>query len=72
MGTIADRPVLKTAAAQLESDSVVVSDIVGPGGFLLVRAGSTLTPMMLERLRNFARLGEVREPLPVQRGINEP
>ncbi len=63
----ADRPVLNAAVTQLLPGDVVVSDILGPGGFLLVRAGSHLTPMMIERLRNFSRLGEVREPLLVQR-----
>jgi response regulator RpfG family c-di-GMP phosphodiesterase len=62
----ADRPVLTLLVERLAVGQVVVSDIVTHTGVPLVGAGNRLTEMMLERLRNHATLGEVKEPIFVQ------
>lgn len=62
----ADRPVLTLPVARLVAGQVVVSDIVTFTEIPLVGAGNRLTEMMLERLRNHALLGEVKEPVFVQ------
>lgn len=62
----AERPVLTLPVAQLVAGQVLVSDIVTPSGLPLVGGGNRLTEMMLERLRNHAMLGEVKEPVYVQ------
>jgi response regulator RpfG family c-di-GMP phosphodiesterase len=62
-----DRPVLQLALRAVQPDDVVVSDIATRSGFTLVRAGTTLTAMVIARLENFRLLGELHEPLLVQR-----
>ncbi|MFZ5495008.1 MAG: HD domain-containing phosphohydrolase [Verrucomicrobiota bacterium] len=62
-----DRPVLALQIRQLTPGDVVVSDLTIREGLILIRAGSTLTGMMIRRLANFAELGEVQEPVLVQR-----
>jgi response regulator RpfG family c-di-GMP phosphodiesterase len=63
----ADRPVVPVPLAKLLPGDVVVSDIALHGGVVLVGSGSRLTPMAIERIANFARLGEVQEPFLIQR-----
>jgi response regulator RpfG family c-di-GMP phosphodiesterase len=62
-----EQPVLSLAVAQLLPGQIVVSDIVGRSGLKIVGAGARLTEMMIERLQNFAQLGEVPEPVLVQK-----
>jgi len=47
----------------------VVSDITTKAGITLVRAGSSLTAMIIERLRNFSQICEVKEPLLIQHSV---
>lgn len=51
---------------ELLPDQVVVSDITTTKGGILIAAGNRLTPMVLERLRNYDALGEVKQPVLVQ------
>lgn len=60
-------PVIPVAAQDLKQGDVMVSDILGKGGMPIVTAGSRLDPMIIERIRNFALIGEVQEPLIIQR-----
>lgn len=62
----ADRPVLTLMVDALAAGQIVVSEIATLAGLPLIGAGSRLTAMMLERLRNHARLGDVKEPVFVQ------
>lgn len=62
----ADRPVLSLHARELHAGHVTVCDIVTPEGLTLVSAGHRLTAATIRRIRNFAALGEVKEPLLVQ------
>jgi response regulator RpfG family c-di-GMP phosphodiesterase len=62
-----DRPVLSLYIKQLTLGDVLVSDVLTREGLTLIRAGSTLTNMIICRLANFAELGDVQEPLLVQR-----
>jgi response regulator RpfG family c-di-GMP phosphodiesterase len=62
----ADRPVRTLYIRELDVEQVVVSDITTPHGVVLVAAGNRLTQMVLQRLRNYEQLGEVKEPVLVQ------
>lgn len=61
------RPVHQLHLRDARPGDVVVSDISARSGFTLVRSGSLLTAMVIERLENFRQLGELQEPLLVQR-----
>lgn len=63
---VADRPVRMLKVLELAPDQVVVSDITTPEGLVLFGAGHLLTAMVLERLRNYDELGEVKQPVLVQ------
>lgn len=51
--------------SELHPGMILAADAFSNLDFPLVKAGTTLSPMLLERLRNFADLGQVREPLTV-------
>ncbi len=59
-------PVRSLYIKELSADQVVVSDITTPEGLVLLGAGNRITPMVLERLRNYDALGEVKQPVLVQ------
>lgn len=63
-------PVLSLKVDQLSGELVVVSDICTPDGLVLVAAGHVLTSTILERLRSFAELGTVKEPIMVQAAVD--
>jgi len=62
----ADRPVRNLYVRELEAGQVVVSDIATQEGLVLVGAGNILSAMVLQRLRNYDQLGEVKQPVLVQ------
>ena len=62
----AGRPVLSVAPVQLAPGQVVVSDIATREGIALVCAGHRLTGSMIERIRNFAELDDLKTPILVQ------
>ena len=62
----ADRPVLTLTVDRLVAGQIVVSDITTLEGLPLIGAGNRLTAMTLERLRNYAELGDVKVPIFVQ------
>ena len=62
-----DHPVTSLAVAKLLPGDIVVSDITTKGSLTLVRSGGILTAMTIERLLNFAQIGEVKEPVLIQR-----
>jgi response regulator RpfG family c-di-GMP phosphodiesterase len=59
-------PVLTVSLADLREGWIAVTDICTLGGLILVAAGNRLTPMILERLRNYGELQDVKEPILVQ------
>ncbi|MBI3886133.1 MAG: response regulator [Opitutae bacterium] len=61
-----DAKVSAVSLREAAAGDVVVSDITTPAGVVLVGAGSSLTAMMIERLRNFAEFGDLKEPFFVQ------
>jgi response regulator RpfG family c-di-GMP phosphodiesterase len=63
----AERPVHQLHLRAVQAGDVVVSDIDTRSGFTLVRAGTVLTAMVIARLENFLQIGELKEPLLVQR-----
>lgn len=64
-------PVRSLYVKELTADQVIVSDIVTPEGVVLVGAGNRLTPMVLQKLRNYDTLGEVKQPVLVQDAARE-
>jgi response regulator RpfG family c-di-GMP phosphodiesterase len=67
----AKHPVLRRATCDLVPGQVVVSDVVTRDGATLLTAGYRLTAAIIQRLSNFAELGEVKEPLLVQDPVPE-
>ncbi len=59
-------PVRALYVKDLLVDQVVVSDITTAEGLVLVGAGNRLTPMILQRLKNYDALGEVKQPVLMQ------
>ena len=51
---------------ELATGQVLVSEVAAANGVVFVAAGERLTPMVIERLRNAALLGQVKGPLLVQ------
>lgn len=54
------------SANELRQGQVFFSSVYTVDGDLIVKAGTRVTPMLQERLRNFARLQGLREPLEVE------
>jgi len=52
--------------AQLENGQRLVSNIMTPDGLVVVAAGSEVTPVLLERIGNFARIQRLVEPVLVE------
>jgi response regulator RpfG family c-di-GMP phosphodiesterase len=53
-------------AHELRPGQVFSSNVYTVDGVLVVKAGTKVTPMLMERLRNFARLQGLRDPLEVE------
>jgi response regulator RpfG family c-di-GMP phosphodiesterase len=62
----ASQPVLSLFVADLTAGQTVVADIRSQGGSTLLSAGSRLTDTILQRLRNYSSLGDVKEPVLIQ------
>jgi len=52
--------------AQLQSGQRLVSNIMTPDGLVVVASGSEVTPVLLERIANFARIQRLIEPVLVE------
>lgn len=61
-----DRPVGSVSVSQLQPGLVAVAEICTRNGLVIVGAGHVLTETVIERINNFALLGEVKEPILVQ------
>jgi response regulator RpfG family c-di-GMP phosphodiesterase len=57
-----ERPPLALTAAELQPGQRLYSKLQTTNGLVLAAAGQTLTRLMIERLRNLAEIGGVREP----------
>lgn len=66
LGGGATRPVATIAFKDLKPGQVLVADVTTRDGLLILAAGNRVSPSLLERLRNFAALSGVREPLYVE------
>jgi response regulator RpfG family c-di-GMP phosphodiesterase len=62
-----ERPVLTLQIRHLLPGDILVSDVLMRDGPTLLRAGGILTPMIIRRLGNFSELGDIQEPIFVQR-----
>lgn len=66
--TAGDGPTRSLTVEELSPNQIVVSDILTMERTVLIRAGNRLTPMVLQKLKNYDALGEVRQPVAVQDG----
>jgi hypothetical protein len=62
----AQRPSLALEVAELHAGHVLTADIRTNQDVLIVAAGTRLTPLILERLRNFAALAGLKLPIYVE------
>ncbi len=60
---VASQERVATTLAALRADQTLACDVVTTDELLIARAGTTVTPLLLERLRNFRQVSGVREPL---------
>jgi response regulator RpfG family c-di-GMP phosphodiesterase len=60
--------VLSLSFNELRVRDVLKSDLLTMEGTLIVSAGTEISPMLLQKFRNFARLSGIREPIQVRRG----
>lgn len=63
----AEGPVVTATLEDLQIGDVLAANIVSNEGVTLARSGGKLTPMTLEYVTNFARLGEVQGPFSIRR-----
>jgi response regulator RpfG family c-di-GMP phosphodiesterase len=54
------------AAKDLQVGQILLSDILMDNGALLIKAGNWISETILERIRNFAKLKGIREPIQVE------
>jgi len=59
-------PVRSLYIKELSPNHVVTSDVHSVQGTTLIRAGNRLTPMVLQKLKNYDTLGEVKQPVMAQ------
>ena len=57
---------LHVAAKDLQPGYLIMSDIKNVDGILIVKAGATVSPLLLARLRAFASLAMLQEPITVR------
>jgi response regulator RpfG family c-di-GMP phosphodiesterase len=56
----------KVTVHELRPGQILSDNVYTSNGVLIVRAGTRISPMLLERLHNFSRLQALREPLEVE------
>ncbi len=66
LGAGAPKPTASIAFKDLKPGHVLISDVTTKEGLLIIAAGNRISPGLLERLRNFAALSGVREPIYVE------
>ena len=60
---------ISISCRDLKVGQMLVSDIVTKAGMLIVSAGTSITPTLLERLRNFAVVSGIKEPIQVRKTV---
>jgi response regulator RpfG family c-di-GMP phosphodiesterase len=59
-----EHPVLRDIPfSELTVGHVLAGDLLTSGGILILRAGSTISPPLLQKLRNFGALNGIKEPV---------
>ncbi len=62
----AERRILSLPVRELEVGQILASDVVTRGGSLLIASGHGISETVLERIRNFARVTGIMEPIRVE------
>jgi response regulator RpfG family c-di-GMP phosphodiesterase len=60
------RSACSIAAKDLHVGQILLSDVLMGNGTLLIKAGNWISETILERIRNFAKLNGIREPIQVE------
>lgn len=61
------QPLIRSCSLDdLITGQVLASDVETEEGILVLKSGTELTPIVLQRLRNFAQINRIRQPLYVQ------
>ncbi len=60
------RTVCSIAARDLQVGQILLSDVLMGNGALLIKAGNWISETLLERIKNFAKLHGIREPIRVE------
>ena len=58
--------ITKIMLRDLKPGARLASDVKTREGVLIIAAGAAVTPLLLERLRNFARIAGIAEPLMIR------
>ena len=66
LGEGTPKPTVGIAFKDLKPGHVLVSHVVTKQNLLIIAAGNRVSPTLLERLRNFAALSGVKEPIYVE------
>jgi response regulator RpfG family c-di-GMP phosphodiesterase len=66
VGAGGQKPTTGIAFKDLKPGHVLVSDVLTSQNLLIIAAGNRVSPSLLERLRNFAALSGVKEPIYVE------
>ncbi len=66
LGAGAPRPTVRIDFKDLKPGHVLVSDVTTLTGMLILASGNRITPTLLERLRNFAALSGIKEPIYIE------
>jgi len=61
-----ERTVCSVAARDLKVGQILLSDVLMGNGALLIKAGNWISETLLERVKNFAKLHGIREPIQVE------
>jgi response regulator RpfG family c-di-GMP phosphodiesterase len=60
------KPSIAVRTADLKTGQVVAEDVIGSNGVLVLATGTTLAPMLIERLRNYHALGTISNTIMVR------
>ncbi len=64
--SVVEYPTLEINFAQLRIGNILRSNIETNNGTVLVVAGTQITPTLIERLKNFAEVSGIKEPISVE------
>jgi hypothetical protein len=61
-----EAPIRPRSLEELTVGQVLASDVETEEGLLVLKSGTELTPVVLQRLRNFAAINPIKQPIYVR------